>query len=106
MYKVFHAQSEYVYPCNFTSPYPRYLISYSIVPLKYMRICFFVTQFSFLGSTMNLLKVLTAKHIYGMVLTKYIKDLISCLYKVRSTNYEYEFVTFFRLVIMGVAIGL
>jgi hypothetical protein len=98
--------SKSVYPCNFTSPSPRYLTPYFIVPLKYLSTCFASTQCSFLGSTMNYLKVFIAKHIFGLVLTKYIKEPISCLYNVGSTNFESDVVAFFRLLIMGVAIGL
>ena len=54
-------QFEFEYPCNFTSPSPRYLRPYSIVPLKYLSTCFATTQCSCLGSTMNRLKVFTAK---------------------------------------------
>ena len=76
------------------------------MPLKYLSTYFDTTQCSFLGSTMNWLKVFIAKHVFGLVLTKYIKEPINSLYNVGSANSEYEVVTFFRLVIMGVAIGL
>jgi hypothetical protein len=48
----------------------------------------------------------TAKHIFSLVLSKYIKKPIGYLCNVGLTNFEFEVVTFFRLVIMGVAIGL
>jgi hypothetical protein len=99
-------QSESVYPCNFASPSPRYLIPYSTVPLKNLSTCFDVTQCSCLGSTMNRLKVFTAKHISSSVLTKYIKEPINYLYNMGSTKSEFEFITFFRFVIIGVAIGM
>jgi hypothetical protein len=100
------SQLESVYSCNFTSPSPRYLRPYSTVPLKYLSTCFATTQCSCHGYTMNSLKVFTAKHISALVLTKYIKEAINCLYNMGSTNSEFEVVPFFRLVIMGVAIGL
>jgi hypothetical protein len=46
-------QSKSKYPYNLTSPSPRYLKPYSIVPLKYLSTCFTATQCSWLGSTMN-----------------------------------------------------
>jgi hypothetical protein len=55
-------QSEFEFPCNFTSPSPKYLKPYSSVPLKYLSTCFAATQCSYLSSTMNGLKVFTAKH--------------------------------------------
>jgi hypothetical protein len=57
---------------------------------------------------MNWLKVLTAKKIFFLVLTRYIKDPISFLYIVGSTKSESEAesLNFFRFVIMGVAMDL
>ena len=99
------SQSESVYPCNFTSPFPRHLSSYSTVPLKYLSACFAATQFSCLGFTMNWVKLFTAKHILGLVLARYIKEPITCLYNVQSNISEYEVVTFI-LVIIGVPMVL
>jgi hypothetical protein len=95
-------QFESVYPYNFTLPSPIYLIPCSTMPLKYLSTCFVSTQCSCLGSTMYF----TTKYIYGLLLNKYIKEPINYLYNVRSTNYKSKVVTFFRLVIIGVAIGL
>lgn len=52
------------------------------------------------------LKVLTAKHIFGLVFTKYMKEPINYPYNVGSTYFEFVAFSFFRFVIMGVAIGL
>jgi hypothetical protein len=100
------AQSEFVHPYILPPSPPRYLRPYSIVPLKYLSTCFVATQCTSLGSTINWLKLFIAKHIFGRVLTKYIKDPIICLYNLGSTNSKYEVTTFFMLVIIGVAIGL
>ena len=59
-------------------------------PYKYRKMCFAATQCTLLGSHMNWLIVLTAKHISGLVLTKYIKEPIHCLYKVGFTDSESE----------------
>jgi hypothetical protein len=98
-------QSESIYPYSLTPSPPRYLRPYSIVPLKYLSTCFATTQCTYLGSTMNWLKVFTTKHISGMVLTKYIKEPIS-LYNLGSTESESEVTTFFRLVTIGVVISI
>jgi hypothetical protein len=47
------AKSKSVYPCNITSPSPRYHIPYSIGPLKNLSTCFVATKCSYLNSTMN-----------------------------------------------------
>ena len=55
---------------------------------------------------MNWFKVFIAKHIFGLELIKYIKEPINYLYNVGSINFQFEFVAFFGLMIIGVAIGL
>jgi hypothetical protein len=55
---------------------------------------------------MNWLSVLTAKHIFALVLTRYIRDPINNLYNVGFTAYDLEASIFFWLVTMGVDIGL
>ena len=49
-----------------------------------------------------------AKQVSDLVLTRYIKDLINCLYIVGSTIYEskVESLNFFRFVSVGVAMDL
>lgn len=59
-----------------------------------------------MGSRMNWLIVLTTKHISSQVLTKYIKQPISCLCRVWSINSESEAWRFFQLVIICVDMGL
>ena len=65
-------------------------------------------QCTCLDSTINWLRVLTAKQISGLVLIKYIKDPINCLYIVRSTKSEFEVesLSFFTFVTIGVAMDL
>ena len=82
------AQSESIYPCNLTSSPKTYLTPYPIVPHKYLNTCFVATQCTCLGSTINWIKVLTAKQIYGPMLTKNIKDPINYLYIVESTKLD------------------
>jgi hypothetical protein len=61
-----------------------------------------------LASTKYWLKVLTAKKISGLALTRYIKDPIYCLYIVGSTKYESEVesLNFFGFFIIGVVMDL
>jgi hypothetical protein len=61
-----------------------------------------------LASTKYLLKVLSTNKIYGLALTRYIKDLIYYIYVVGSTKYESEAesLNFFRFVIIGVVMEL
>jgi hypothetical protein len=56
----------------------------------------------------NWLKVLTTKKISDLVLTRYIKDPINCMYIVGSTKSESEVesLNFFRFVIIGVVMDL
>ena len=54
----------------------------------------------------GLTRVLTAKKISGLVLTKYMRDPMSCLYKVGSTSLSSDASIIFQLVIMGVDMGL
>jgi hypothetical protein len=56
-----------------------------------------------LASTKYWLRVLTAKKISGLALTRYIKDPIYCLYIVGSTKSESEVesLNFFRFVSIG-----
>ena len=57
------------------------------------------------SSTMNWLRVFTAKLRSGQVLTRYIKDPISYRYKVASTNSDSKAISFQKLMVIRVAIG-
>jgi len=103
---VLPTQFESIYPYNLTPSPPRHLRPYSMIHLKYLSTCFTATQCTCLGSTMNWLKVFTSKHIFDMFFVKYIKEPISCLYKLWSTKSQFELKTFFKLVTIGVDIGL
>jgi hypothetical protein len=78
------AQFELVNPCSFTSLFEAYLKPYIIVPRRYLKICFAATHYSCLGSTWNWLNMFTAKHMFGLVFTKYIKEPINCWYRDKS----------------------
>ena len=96
-------QSESAYPCNFTSLSETYLSLYPIVPFKYLNTCFVAIKCTCLGSTMYWLKVFTTKHISNLLLTRYIKDPIICLYIVGSARSEEESLNSFTVVTIGVA---
>ena len=81
-------QSESVYPCSLSPFSEVYLRSYPTVPFKYLRMCFAAIQ-SFMSKFDHEL----VQHAYcktSVGFTRYIKDPISYLYIVGSTNSESE----------------
>lgn len=81
------------------TPSPQVLLNpYLIVPHKYLKMCLVVVQCTLLDPTINSLRVLTAKQISGLVLTRYMRELISCLYKVGSMSSSSDASIFLQLV--------
>jgi hypothetical protein len=93
------AQSKYVYICSPTSSPETNHIQLYHVSLPPTGTALSSTKF---------IRVLTAKKISGLELTRYIKDLIYCMYIIGSTKYEFEVesLNFFRFVIIGVVTDL
>jgi hypothetical protein len=94
------AQSEYVYLYSLTSsPKTNHIQLYHALlpPTR-----------TALASTKYWLRVLTAKKISDLELTRYIKDLIYYMYIVGSTKseYEVELLNFFSFVIIVVVMDL
>ena len=97
-------------PAQFASVHPQspmsssrvYFNPYSIMPRMYLIIWLAVDQCTLFGYTKNGLRALPAKQISCLVLTRYMRDPISCLYKVGSTSLSYDASIFFQLEIMGV----
>jgi hypothetical protein len=102
---VLPSQSESVYPCSLTSSLEAdhiqlYHAGTSIHSLLQ-------PNGIVLASTKYWLRVLSAKQIFVLVLSRYIKDPIRCLYIVGSTKFESEAesLNFFRFVSIDVAMG-
>ena len=82
------AQSESVYLCRFSPSSAVYLRPYPTVPFKYTRMCFAAIQSIMSKLDHELAQCTFCKTSAGF--TRYIKDPISCLYIVGSTNSESE----------------
>ena len=102
------AQSESIYSCHIISILEVYLRPCRTVSRKYLNTCFTTIQCVYLSWLINWLSALTAQQIFGLVLTKYINDPISYLYRVGSISSESEEDTnsFFIFITIGVAMGL
>lgn len=99
-------QSKFVYPIKWTSFLLAYFRQYWVDPCRYLKMCLPAIQWPCFGSAWNWLRIFTTKHMYIQVFTKYISEPINFLYLIGSTTLDWELLSLFKFVIMGVIIGL